>query len=187
MKWLHAEWLIWYKTNLYWKPVRAGLVVVVSFSRLLYYKEYTKNNSWFFYEGVHKDTHYSPCRSRGWDTIKQEMSIDSLRPLRKEQWFIKTIKDRSCCSLIPGNRKFTHIRTDQEVRKPCHPSPGACVSLCDLYKGCDVWPTAKVGCPLPPPPQTLPGLHSPLDTADDLLWSVYMHHLGSELQCRGKG
>lgn len=31
------------------------------------------------------------------------------------------------------------------------PSPGACVSLCDLYKGCAVWPTAKVGsrCPAP--------------------------------------
>lgn len=89
--------------------------------------------------------------SRGRDALMQEMNIDPLRPLLKELWFIKSIKDRSYCSLTAGNRKCTHIRTDQEVRKPCHPSPGACVSLCDLYKGCDVWPTAKVGCPPPPP------------------------------------
>uniref|UniRef100_A0A4W6FCV8 EMAP like 1 n=1 Tax=Lates calcarifer TaxID=8187 RepID=A0A4W6FCV8_LATCA len=45
---------------------------------------------------------------------------------RNEHRLIKSVKDRSCCSLTPGNRKCTHIRTDQEVRKPCHPSPGAC-------------------------------------------------------------
>lgn len=73
------------------------------------------------------------------------------------------------------------IKTNQEVRKPCHPSPGACVSLCDLYKECDVWPTAKVGRPprpsaspphLPPTlashkgPHPGPSLHSSMFSAD---------------------
>ncbi len=109
------------------------------------------------------------------------MSIDSFRSLRREDWFIKSIKDRSCCSLTPVSRKCTHIRTDQEVRKPCRPSPGACVSLCDLYKGCDVWPTAKVGSPTTPSSHKAPGLHSSLDTADDLRWSLYMQRIKSEL------
>lgn len=58
--------------------------------------------------------------------------------------------------------KSPRTKTNQEVRKPCHPSPGACVSLCDLYKECDGWPTAKVGRPPAPasPPHVLPTLAS---------------------------
>lgn len=45
-------------------------------------------------------------------------------------------------------------KTNQEVRKPSRASSGACVSLCDLYKGCDAWPTAKVGRSCPSPSRT---------------------------------
>lgn len=176
--------VIWYKTKLHWKPVWAGLWALVGF-----YITKNKETTADFKRSLKFCLLWRGTQGKKKQVGRQISSLLAMWEQRvghnyagNEHWFIRSIKDRSCGSLTQGNRKCTHIRTDQEVRKPCHHSPGACVFLCDLYKGCDVWPTAKVGSPLPPT-QCPPGLHSSLDTADDLLWYVYMHHLGPELQC----